>query len=362
MPGEAGTGHPGDVMPGDAGTGHHKDNMPRNACTGHPKYFCTSRLLNCTPCLAILHILQLGYPLRCIHSVEAGLSAFRCKEGTSNSAWLQEYAYFLTHDISMMRLMETFLENSPQLILLLYIVLQRGEIQYFQYFSISSSFLSISWSIVDYHRSLRLFLKDKQKLNICSSAVYFLWNFFLILPRILCITLFASVFHCWIALHFLMLWVPFFLWVWLQKTDFMQRKQLEHIYRATVAVVLYFSWFNIADGRTIHRCLIYHIFITTDSLVLLISWKYLRFPSIVDYYEMPLFLVVLTAFFLGLLLRWFYYTLLHPNLGSESRNSNDEPDFRMRGAGTVEFKGLMLKRRPAGFRNPRMLLLSRNMY
>lgn len=39
----------------------------------------------------------------------------------------QRHMAFLSHDISMLRLFETFLENTPQLTLLLYIILQTNK-------------------------------------------------------------------------------------------------------------------------------------------------------------------------------------------------------------------------------------------
>lgn len=42
------------------------------------------------------------------------------------------YADFLSLDISMLRLFETFLEKTPQLTLVLAIVLQSGQAEYYQ--------------------------------------------------------------------------------------------------------------------------------------------------------------------------------------------------------------------------------------
>lgn len=284
--------------------------------------FWTSKIILWPSCFTLLHILQLGYPLRCIHSLEVGIAAYRNPEDDL----FKDYAYFLTHDISMMRLVETFLENTPQLILVLYIIIQREAIQTFQCFSISMSFICISWAILDYHQSLRLFLKGKQKLSILSSAVYYLWNFCLISSRILCITLFAVTFHCWIALHFLLLWLAFFLWATLQETTFMKHKFLEIVYRSTVAIILYFSWFNIADGRTIVRGIVYHVFIVIDSAILVVSWVKCKFPSILDGYETHIIVTNMLFFAVGLLLRLLYYKYLHPNVHKETKEYFDVPD------------------------------------
>uniref|UniRef100_A0A8C5LSU8 XK-related protein n=1 Tax=Leptobrachium leishanense TaxID=445787 RepID=A0A8C5LSU8_9ANUR len=338
---------------------------PRDGLSSHPSteqepqsgslldHFYTSRPLYRPLCVTALHILQLGYPLRCIHSLEVGVTAYRSKGGSTLSNQYQDYAYLVTHDISMMRLIETFLENTPQLILLLYILLQRGMIQTFQYFSICMSFISISWAILDYHQSLRFFLKDKQKLDLCSSVVYFLWNFLLIFPRVVCVTLFTSVFHIWIALHVFLLWSLFFLWASLQKTDFMKNKTLEYFYRAIVAVILYFSWFNIAEGKTVYRCIFYYVFLMTDNMILLFSWKCFTFSSVLDGYEHYIAVVVVFALCIGLMVRLLYYRYLHPNVRIQTDECYDEPDGRRNG--DSRNKSLLLYKVPVIPKHPRIL-------
>lgn len=142
----------------------------------------------------------------------------------------------------------------------------------------------------------------------------------------MCITLFTITFHWMIAVHFVGVCLVFFLWVCLQKTEFMKSKLLEPFFRATIAVILYFSWFNIADGRTIYRCIIYHVFITTDCVILLLSWKFLRFPSIFDRYESLIIGTAALLTVLGLVIRLFYYKYAHPNVTKETKASYDETD------------------------------------
>lgn len=66
----------------------------------------------------------------------------RCAQGLRQGlfVWRQEvpsefdlaYADFLSLDISMLRLFETFLETTPQLVLVLAIMLQSGQAEYYQ--------------------------------------------------------------------------------------------------------------------------------------------------------------------------------------------------------------------------------------
>uniref|UniRef100_A0A8C3J3D0 XK-related protein n=1 Tax=Calidris pygmaea TaxID=425635 RepID=A0A8C3J3D0_9CHAR len=215
----------------------------------------------------------------------------------------QSHIAFLSHDISMLRLFETFLENTPQLTLLLYVILRTNKAEAV----LSCCFFPISWS-------LRSFLQHKYELSWRSSIIYFLWNLFLICPRILVVALFALLWPYAVAVHFPLVWLAMFLWVTLQGTDFMESSGSEQLYRAMVAVILYFSWFNVAQGRTLYRSIIYHGFILVDSTLLALSWLWCRFPSDESSYLIPLLSAALPCYLLGLALRVTYYKWLHPNM------------------------------------------------
>lgn len=62
-----------------------------------------------------------GSPHRCLHALRVGWKV--CWEKAEEEEEQSRMA-FLSHDISMLRLFETFLENTPQLTLLLYVILQ----------------------------------------------------------------------------------------------------------------------------------------------------------------------------------------------------------------------------------------------
>ncbi|NXU54598.1 XKR8 protein, partial [Turnix velox] len=275
--------------------------------------------------LALLHLLQLGVGWKvCWEKAEE-------EEEQSRMA-------FLSHDISMLRLFETFLENTPQLTLLLYVILETEKAELSQGLGICTAFLCVTWSLLDYHRSLRSFLQDKQQLSWRSSILYFLWNLFLICPRVLVVALFALLWPYGVAVHFLLLWLAMFFWVRLQGTDFMETPGPEQLYRAVVAVILYFSWFNVAPGRTLYRSIIYHSFILVDSTLLAVSWLCCCSAFEEHSYLVLLLCAALPCYLLGLALRVTYYKWLHPNLHVQPEGSYDvvdtsarseEPEFRL---------------------------------
>lgn len=168
--------------------------------------------------------------------------------------------------------------------------------------------------VVDYHRSLRSFLPDKAKQGWGSSLIYFLWNLLLIAPRVATLALFSSVLPGYIGAHFLLLWFVFVLWVWRQKTDFMDSVAGEWLYRATVGLIWYFSWFNVAEGRTRGRSIIYHSFVTVDGVILLVTWWCYRDPVQSEPYALALLIALPLTYLLGLLFKAIYYCCFHPKL------------------------------------------------
>lgn len=256
----------------------------------------------------LLHVLQLGFLCRHISAIRQGFRVWwRKQEGS-------EYAVYLTHDLSMLRLIETFCESAPQLTLMIYVMLRTNKARTVQFVSIAASTTSIAWMVVDYHRSLRSFLPDKAKQGWGSSLIYFLWNLLLIAPRVAALALFSSVLPGYIAAHFLMLWFVLVLWAWRQRTDFMDSVSGEWLYRATVGLIWYFSWFNVAEGRTRGRSIIYHTLITTDGGILLATWWCYRDPIQSESYALALLISLPFTYLLGLLFKVVYYCCFHPKL------------------------------------------------
>lgn len=180
--------------------------------------------------------------------------------------------------------------------------------------SVVASTTSMAWMVVDYHRSLRSFLPDKAKQGWGSSSIYFLWNLLLIAPRVATLALFASVLPEYIAAHFLMLWPIFVLWAWRQRTNFMDSVAGEWLYRATVGLIWYISWFNVAEGRTRGRSIIYHSFMATDGVILLATWWSYRDPVLSEAYALFLLIALPLTYLLGLLFKALYYCCFHPKL------------------------------------------------
>ncbi|KAM6958959.1 XK-related protein 8-like [Aplochiton taeniatus] len=294
-----------------------------NAQTSSENVFFNNRV----QLFCLLHVFQLGFFCRHVSAMRQGFRVW-WRNGVGS-----EYAIYLTHDLSMLRLIETFCESAPQLTLMTYIMLHNNRARTVQCVSVAASTTSIAWMVVDYHRSLRSFLPDKAKQGWGSSLVYFLWNLLLIGPRMAAVALFTSVLPNYAAFHFLLIWPVLVLWVWRQKTNFMDSPGGEWLYRATVGLIWYFSWFNVAEGRTRGRSVIYHSFMAADGAILLTTWWCYRDPALTQSYASVLLVTLPVAYLLGLLFKSLYYCCFHPKLWRppvrEAGLAEEMPDGQM---------------------------------
>uniref|UniRef100_A0A3Q4HPG0 XK-related protein n=1 Tax=Neolamprologus brichardi TaxID=32507 RepID=A0A3Q4HPG0_NEOBR len=193
---------------------------------------------------------------------------------------------------------------------------------------------AIAFTVTTYHRSLRSFLPDKEKQQITSSVIYFIWNLVLISSRLTALALFASVLPCFIFTHFICSWLVLFFFAWRSKTDFMDSPCGEWLYRATVGLIWYFDWFNVAEGKTRYRTALYHGYILTDICILCAVWCWKMSTDPPDFVIEPTYALitavcVVAVYILGLILKAIYYKLFHPNLDRDEQQPVDEVDFRM---------------------------------
>ncbi|XP_036421865.1 XK-related protein 8-like [Colossoma macropomum] len=293
----------------------------------------TSKLDSWQRCMAkkrligLLHILHLGMFFRLAVSIRKSVKSKKLEKSSEEE--INEYLdKLMLHDVGMLNLFETFTESVPQLVLMITLIMQEQQLQLFTGCKIAGSLASITYCLLSYHTSMRKLISRKQKMGWSSSAVFFLWNLFLITPRVLAVALFASILPCYIAAHFLSWWVLLFLWAWRQKTDFMETERGERLYRATVGLIWYFSWFNVLKGKTRTTNIIYHACMGADIGLLLGLWFWQRSVESARLNPLPVnpyvLIVTLPALYItGLLLKLLYYWKFHPRFKDET--SHAEP-------------------------------------
>ncbi|XP_041867937.1 XK-related protein 8-like [Melanotaenia boesemani] len=277
----------------------------------------------------LLHVLQLGIYLR--HAGVLEVSVKNCKSRDGNP---EDVAVFLSHDLSMLRIIETFSESAPQLVLMITIYLQEGRLDLVTVLKALGSISAVAFCVTTYHRSLRSFLPDKTKQQVGSSVVYFLWNLLLLLPRLVAMALFASVLPCFIFTHFLCSWLLLFFCAWRCQTEFMDSPGGEWVYRATVALIWYFDWFNVVEGKTRTRTLLYHTYILVDISILCAVWfwkmntdpPHFVFPPL---YATIIAVAVVTLYILGLLVKLMYYKFFHPSIPRDELRGESTETLRL---------------------------------
>ncbi|CAL8365589.1 unnamed protein product [Arctogadus glacialis] len=185
---------------------------------------------------------------------------------------------------------------------------------------------AIACSVTLYHRSLRSFLTDKAKQGPVSSLLYFTCNLLLIFPRLAALALFAYAQPCYIFAHFLCCWAVLFFLAWRCGTDFMDSSAGEWLYRATVGLIWYFSWFNVSAGRSVYRGVLYHAWMLLDLLLLcgLALWQTHKAPYVTGGVLSPDTVavmggVVVAVYASGLLVKVLYYQRFHPKLGDTKK-------------------------------------------
>ncbi|XP_067268397.1 XK-related protein 8-like [Chanodichthys erythropterus] len=255
------------------------------------------------------HFLQLGVFLR-----YAGVIEMSTKHLFHRTE--REHKPDLNRDLHMLRLFEAFSESAPQLTLMMYRMLQRGELELITGLKLLTSAAAIAFTVAMYHRSMRAFLQEKEKMSWISTGVYFLWNLLLIIPRVSALALFCTVLPCYIIAHFLSLWMLLVLGAWSQKTDYMKSPGWEWLFRATVGIIWYFSWFKVSTGSIKLKAFLYYCVMGFDTLMLLGFWCWKVFEytgcgsSLYPYIVIP---TLLGLHFAGIILKIIYYRWFHPN-------------------------------------------------
>ncbi|XP_037549005.1 XK-related protein 8-like [Nematolebias whitei] len=295
------------------------------------------------PSMTSLHVFQLGVYVR-----HAGVFETSLRSCFVLSSRAGDYAKFLSHDLAMLRLIETFSESAPQIVLMLTAILQEGRLDLLTVLKTVGSMSAVAFCVTTYHRCLRSFLTDKKTQNLFSSFIFFLWNLLLLFPRLVALSLFASVLPYFIFAHVFCSWLVLFFFAWRSKTEMMDCTFGRWLFRATVGLIWYFSWFNVAEGRTRKKTLLYHGYILADISILcgLWYWRMTTDPPVL-FNVTPLHAAVTATsvvgvYILGLFLKTIYYNFFHPNVqkdelkggASETLQSNggslqpaDEVDF-----------------------------------
>uniref|UniRef100_A0A3Q3JI57 XK-related protein n=1 Tax=Monopterus albus TaxID=43700 RepID=A0A3Q3JI57_MONAL len=223
-------------------------------------------------CLAfeIIHLLLLidikliicGWYIRTLY---LGIMSRRQKEHQRRWYWAMMFEYA---DVNMLRLLETFLESAPQLVLQLCIMIQENRAETLQCISSLGSLLSLAWVLASYHKLLRDSRDDQRSMSYRGALLHLFWRLFTISSRVLSLALFASLFHIYFGIFVVLHWCAMAFWVVHGGTDFCMSKWEEVLFNMVVGIVYIFCWFNVKEGRTRYRMVAYYTVVLAENTIL----------------------------------------------------------------------------------------------
>ncbi|KAG5201780.1 hypothetical protein JEQ12_004543 [Ovis aries] len=292
-----------------------KEGSPELGSRPAPSSASTYRRRCCRLCVWLLqtlvHLLQLGQVWRYLRTMYLGLqSRWRGERLRRHFYWRM---LFESADVSMLRLLETFLRSAPQLVLQLSLVVHEGGApKLLPALSISASLVSLAWTLASYQKVLRDSRDDKQPLSYKGAVAQVLWHLFAIAARSLAFALFASVYKLYFGIFIVAHWCVMTFWVIQGETDFCMSKWEEIIYNMVVGIIYIFCWFNVKEGRSRHRVTLYYCIVLLENAALTGFWYSSRNFS-TDFHSLILVCVVASSFALGVFFMCVYYCLLHPN-------------------------------------------------
>ena len=175
------------------------------------------------------------------------------------------------------------------------------------------SLSSLAWSLEAYHKALRDSCSQKNKINYFGVAVRITWRAFTITSRVIALALFASQFHWKVFTVVGGHWLLMTLWLIWQDTDFCTTRVEEVLFDCVMGAIHVFCFFNLKEGRTRYRALIFYSLMFVENTVLLLMW-YLN-GGRETMYAIPAASFVWGGFFIGIFFMLMYYRFLHPNGG-----------------------------------------------
>ncbi|XDA72388.1 hypothetical protein R6Z07F_002667 [Ovis aries] len=258
---------------------------------------------------SVIHLLQMGQVWRYIRTMYLGIQSQRQKEHQRRFYWAMMYEYA---DVNMLRLLETFLESAPQLVLQLCIMIQKSRAETLPCVSSVTSLMSLAWVLASYHKLLRDSRDDKKSMSYRGALIHLFWRLFTISSRVISFALFASIFQLYFGIFVVVHWCAMAFWIIHGGTDFCMSKWEEILFNMVVGIVYIFCWFNVKEGRTRYRMFAYYTIVLTENAALTFLWYFYRNPETTDPYAVPALCCVFISFVAGIALMLLYYGVLHP--------------------------------------------------
>merc|ERR1712179_610769 len=236
-------------------------------------------LMQIAPILRYVDSIRYGLMSRCARAKEVKASTEEEK-----TRWHRERVKWYTlmvyedADATLLRLYESFMESAPQLVKHVEggadvdhseDVVEPGVNPVLKLsilvMSVTSSLVSLAWSLVVCHRSLRYTYPHKKNISLLGTPFQFLWHFCSITARVLALSLFASALPQWIGPLCAAHWVVMASWVITQRTAACNTRCEEFLFALVLGAIYIFMFFNAKEERTRYKYLLYYSFCLLEN-------------------------------------------------------------------------------------------------
>jgi len=306
--------------------------------------------------ITILHVLQLGLLVRILRLIYLSSK--------------DKYSYYRYYDLTFLRLIESFMESAPQLILQLYIYVVNPTsdpvYRIVTPISMLFSLVSLALAITDYHSAGKdlfhyMFKNNSSPRPRLSWTAYFViifWQLCLIISRTLAFTFFATEFGLYLFAFLLAHFLLMVFWIYLKgykmcicdpvsidQTDSNKRIFCNYRYwlypftfltrncclELVIAAFNSFFFFKFTWEKSKLTWILYYLLQAIENFTLICL--FLAFTnSPAKWNSITGFSSTFVSFFLGMGFMGLYYYYFHP-VQAKSTHSEDEPDL-----GVVKFK------------------------
>ncbi|XP_033737420.1 XK-related protein 7-like isoform X1 [Pecten maximus] len=275
--------------------------------------------------------LMMGPAVRHVEYIYHGCKSWTKNQDDDDKKKKKDHHYkqmlYEDNDASLIRMLESFLESAPQLIIQLYIILTEDKhnsplffTMYVRPVAMFGSWIGLSWSLVSYHRALRAmhshetptdsYTADLMK-NVGGAVGYFLWRACEVGPRVVIIALFASQLGYLVLIAAGVHWLCMTTWLFFQKTEFYKNRRDEIIFNIVIGYVLIFCFINTRDGHTRFRILIYYFVFYLENFSMLVSWTYFT-SNKSDWFYFVAIIVVTAGCVCQVVFQICFYLCCHP--------------------------------------------------